>query len=188
MNGTEKTPISEPRVTPQVSRLLSALSPTTVTKKARPSVWNMYEPPFSAIRSPTPTITPGRPWVKISLMGRSAICSCFSSSMNVGVSRSRIRMNSASRISAKEARKGTRHPQLSSWSSGSSVIRPNTTAASSVPAWMPTNGSAEKKPRRFTGAYSAISTVAPACSAPAPKPCSSRISTSRIGAHTPIAA
>ena len=61
-----------------------------------------------------------------------------------------------------------------------------TTAASRVPAWMPMNGSAEKKPRRLTGAYSAMSTVAPACSAPAPKPCRRRISTSRIGAQIPI--
>ena len=41
VNGTENTPISDPRVTPHVSRLLSALSPITVTKNARPSVWNM---------------------------------------------------------------------------------------------------------------------------------------------------
>ncbi len=42
-------------------------------------------------------------------------------------------------------------------------------------------------PRRFTGAYSASITVAPAISAPAPKPWTSRSATSRIGAQMPTA-
>ena len=48
------------------------------------------------------------------------------------------------------------------------------------------NGSEEKNPRRATGEYSAMSTVAPACSAPAPKPWHRRRKTSRIGAQMPI--
>ncbi|MCS5485963.1 hypothetical protein NY588_02295 [Curtobacterium flaccumfaciens pv. beticola] len=41
------------------------------------------------------------------------------------------------------------------------------------------------KPRRFEGANSARSVVAPAPSPPAAKPCTSRTSTSRIGASSP---
>ena len=48
------------------------------------------------------------------------------------------------------------------------------------------NGNAAKNPRRSTGAYSAISTVDPACSAPAPKPWHSRRKTNRMGAQIPM--
>ena len=53
--------------------------------------------------------------------GWSATCSCFSSSTKVGVSRSRIRMNRASRISTNEQRNGTRQPQLSIAGAGQQV-------------------------------------------------------------------
>ena len=106
--------------------------------------------------------------------------------MNVGLSRSLIRMNKATRISRIDARNGIRHTQPSRMSLGMVPRYTNTIAASRVPAWMPMNGNAAKYPRRSTGAYSAISTVDPACSAPAPKPWHSRRKTNRMGAQMPM--
>ena len=86
-------------------------------------------------------------------------------------------MNTATAMSNTEARKGTRQSQSSSTSSGKVPRYAHTAAAISVPAWIPTKGRAERNPRFGGGEYSAISTVAPACSAPAPKPWHSRRNT-----------
>ena len=126
------------------------------------------------MRNPMPRQTCRRAVRNSSGSGCSAICSCFSSSTKVGDSLRRRRMYTANAMRKTEARKGTRHSQPKSTSSGTRPSTAHTAAASNVPAWMPTNGRAEKKPRFGGGEYSAMSTVAPACSAPAPNPCSRR--------------
>ena len=45
-----------------------------------------------------------------------------------------------------------------------------------------------KNPRRLSGEYSAMNVIAPAYSPPVEKPCTTRQSTSRIGAQMPIEA
>jgi hypothetical protein len=54
------------------------------------------------------------------------------------------------------------------------------------PAWVPSRVKLVKKPRRRSGACSSVMEFAPLCSPAAEKPCRTRISTSRIGAATPM--
>ena len=83
-------------------------------------------------------------------------------------------------------RNGIRQPQLSSCSSERVPTRiAQSAVAPRVPELVPSETSEATKPRRLTGADSASITVAPAISAPAPKPCASRSATSRIGARMP---
>ena len=113
---------------------------------------------------------------------------CSANSWNVGDSLSLRRMSTATMMSAKPSRKGTRHHHVVVRSGCAIWGSANVPAPSSVPIWMPTKGSAAKKPRRGGGANSLMSTVAPACSAPAPRPCRMRRATSRIGAMIPAVA
>lgn len=66
--------------------------------------------------------------------------------------------------------------------------RKKAAVASTMPAGGAPSTSEVKKPRRWTGTYSATIVVASESSAPAPKPCRNRKITSRIGASTPTAA
>ena len=99
------------------------------------------------------------------------------------------RSHTAKTSRTKLSRNGIRQPQLSSCSS---VSTPSSNAqiadAASVPELVPKQTSEAITPRRLTGAYSTSITVAPAISAPAPKPWTSRSATSRIGAAMPICA
>ncbi|MDQ0718047.1 hypothetical protein QFZ55_007499 [Streptomyces luteogriseus] len=53
---------------------------------------------------------------------------------------------------------------------------------------MPSSRKLPKKPRRLSGAYSAMNVEAPPYSPPVEKPCTSRKKISRAGAHRPITA
>src|SRR6185295_9303566 len=90
-NGTDTIPISDPTAT-----AIGPIDRSTITVPvayATARELKRYEPPFSAIRSPMPRSTLGSECPKISRIGCSEICSCFSKTMNVGLSRSLIRMN-----------------------------------------------------------------------------------------------
>ncbi|CAM5474617.1 hypothetical protein SGRIM128S_06018 [Streptomyces griseomycini] len=56
------------------------------------------------------------------------------------------------------------------------------------PASVPNSSQLPRKPRRLSGAYSAMKVDAPAYSPPVEKPCTRRAASNRIGAPTPIAA
>ena len=82
-----------------------------------------------------------------------------------------------------------RQPQLRSWSSGRVETRIAQMAeAARVPELVPRQTREEMRPRRRAGANSASITVAPAISAPAPKPWARRKATSMMGAQMPIIA
>ena len=83
-------------------------------------------------------------------------------------------------------RKGMRQPQLRNCSCGSAEKAANTPFASRMPTVTPSGAKLPNRPRLPGGACSTAMITAPPYSAPAPKPCSSRMATSRIGAHTPI--
>ena len=83
-------------------------------------------------------------------------------------------------------RNGIRQPQDMNASSGSSWASAKTPLAPARPIATPICGQLPKKPRRWGGEYSTAMMAAPANSAPAPKPCASRIATSRIGARIPM--
>jgi hypothetical protein len=104
-----------------------------------------------------------------------------------GLSLTLRRIQTAKIISTKLSRNGTRQPQARSCSSlrttSSSAHRAD---AARVPEFVPSETSEATRPRRLTGAYSASITVAPAISAPAPKPWTRRSTTRRIGAVMPI--
>ena len=100
-----------------------------------------------------------------------------------------MRSHTAKISRTKLSRNGRRQPQLRSCSSDSTPSRNAHSAdAASVPEFVPSDTSEAITPRRCAGAYSASITVAPAISAPAPKPWTSRSTTSRIGAAMPIIA
>ena len=71
-------------------------------------------------------------------------------------------------------------------SSGSAATGMKTRVARIRPAWVPLRVKLVKKPRRPSGACSSVSEFAPLCSPAADRPCSTRSTTSRIGAATPI--
>ena len=86
------------------------------------------------------------------------------------------------------SRNGMRQPHARKSSFGSSVTRAKTPAASRLPMVTPMGAQLPNRPRLPSGAYSTAKITAPPYSAPAPKPCSSRSSTSRIGAQMPMLA
>ncbi len=84
------------------------------------------------------------------------------------------------------SRNGTRQPQLRKSSLGSAANSANTPLASSNPTVTPSGAKLPNSPRLPGGACSTAMMTAPPYSAPAPKPCTRRSTTSRTGAHTPI--
>ena len=119
---------------------------------------------------------------------RFVAASCSIALRYSGLSSSFARMYSASANSTIDARNGTRHAHSRSPSWPASEARKNASVASEMPAGGHDRMSEVMSPRRRGGANSDTIVAAPASSAPAPKPCTSRSSTSSTGAASPIAA
>ena len=81
-----------------------------------------------------------------------------------------------------------RQPHESRSSFESRVTIAKTAAASRLPTVTPMGAQLPNRPRLPSGAYSTAKMTAPPYSAPAPKPCSRRSTTSRIGAKMPMLA
>ena len=101
----------------------------------------------------------------------------------LGVSVMRSRTKRPTSMSRKLARNGRRQPQLRRSSRGSSVTSAKAPAASRLPTETPSGAKLPQKPRCFGGAFSTRKITAPPYSAPAPKPCTTRIATSSAGAQ-----
>ena len=112
-----------------------------------------------------------------------------SSSRNTGVSSIFDRRYIPTRPSGPATRKGTRQPQEFMASSPRVVMSPNISSAPPLkPASVPTSRKLPKKPRRRSGAYSAMNVAAPPYSPPVEKPWTIRRRYSRIGAAMPMLA
>ena len=85
------------------------------------------------------------------------------------------------------SKNGTRQPQLKKSSFGMDEKIANTPCASKMPSVTPMGANAPYSPRLPGGAYSTARITAPPYSAPAPKPCTKRSTTNRIGAQMPMA-
>ena len=115
-------------------------------------------------------------WVAAAFSSRSCRLSATPSttsgrSSKTGLSLRFARSHSAKPNRMKLSRNGIRQPQLSSCSSVSTLSSSAQMAdAARVPEFVPSETSEAMTPRRLTGAYSTSITVAPAISAPAPKP------------------
>src|SRR5271167_484983 len=86
------------------------------------------------------------------------------------------------------SKNGTRHPQLRNCSAGKDENIRKISAESSSEIITDAGANEPNKPRRPGGAYSEANRIAPANSPPAPKPCTIRKPTRRIGAQTPTEA
>lgn len=106
---------------------------------------------------------------------------------NTGVSSSLRRMTNPTTTTAALHQNGTRQPHVSSWSCGSAATGRKIAVARIWPACVPLRVKLVKYARRRSGACSSDIEFAPACSPAAESPCSSRKTTSRIGASTPTA-
>ena len=106
--------------------------------------------------------------------------------VNTGVSSSVRRMMNATTTTIADSQNGTRQPQDSSASSGIAATGRNTAVARIDPAWVPLRVKLVKNARRWSGACSRLIELAPACSPPAERPCTSRSTTSSTGARVPI--
>ena len=84
-------------------------------------------------------------------------------------------------------RKQARQPQARNASSGSRLASEKAPAGEEQPAgYADVRGASRRSRVCSAGAYSTASSTAPPYSPPTPIPCSTRSTTSRIGAHTPI--
>ncbi len=129
-----------------------------------------------------------RPSLAIALSGACSTCPAAFSSTNTGLSESLRRMIIAPTVTNRLLQKMARQPHASRASSGSSWASTQTSAPIAVPRAAPIMTNADSCPRLPRRATSVSRVAPPDCSAPAPKPCRNRHSTSRIGARTPALA